>query len=98
MDMAATTASPLHDLTAFQRDILVVVERQAEPCGLDIKHALEAAWDSQEIHHGRLYPNLDDLVTKGLIKKGNKDRRTNQYSLSARGQRELESDRNWRSA
>jgi len=45
---------------------------------------------AQEIHHGRLYPNLDTLVEKGLVEKGEKDRRTNVYTLTRRGRREWE--------
>jgi DNA-binding PadR family transcriptional regulator len=45
------------------------------------------------IHHGRLYPNLDTLVDKGLVEKGQKDRRTNVYSITNRVQRELDARR-----
>jgi DNA-binding PadR family transcriptional regulator len=37
------------------------------------------------INHGRLYPNLDTLVEKGLIEKGERDRRTNFYRTTRRG-------------
>jgi len=40
-----------------------------EPHGLAIKDELENYYE-KEIHHGRLYPNLDTLVEKGLIEKG----------------------------
>ena len=52
---------------------------------------------SKEIHHGRLYPNLDTLVDKGLVEKGQRDRRTNFYSLTRRGRREIEARREWES-
>jgi DNA-binding PadR family transcriptional regulator len=48
-----------------------------------------------EIHHGRLYPNLDTLVDKGLVEKGEKDRRTNVYTLTRRGRREIQDRRAW---
>lgn len=48
-----------------------------------------------EIHHGRLYPNLDTLVEKGLVNKGELDRRTKFYELTKRGRRELEARREW---
>ena len=44
---------------------------------------------------GRLYPNLDTLVEKGLVEKGEKDRRTNVYTVTKCGQRELEARRDW---
>jgi len=44
---------------------------------------------------GRLYPNLDTLVQKGLVKKGDKDCRANAYTVTKRGQRVLEARRDW---
>ena len=44
---------------------------------------------------GRLYPNLDTLVEKGLVKKGEKDHRTNVYTVTKCGQRVLEAWRDW---
>jgi len=64
------------------------------PPGVDIAEELEGYYD-REIHHGRLYPNLDTLVGKGLIDQGERDRRTNYHTLSRRGRRELESRREW---
>lgn len=84
----------MHDLTGFQRDLLYVVNGLDEPHGLGIKEELEGYYD-KEIHHGRLYPNLDTLVDKGLIEKSEKDRRTNIYTLTRRGQREIEARRDW---
>ena len=59
-----------------------------------IKEQLEDYYEG-EIHHGRLYPNLDTLVDKGLVEKGQKDRRTNVYSITRRGAREIEARREW---
>lgn len=78
----------MQDLTAFQRDVLFVIAGHDEPHGLAIKEALDDYY-TEEINHGRLYPNLDTLVEKGLVEKGEKDRRTNEYQLSDRGQREI---------
>ena len=84
----------MHDLTGFQRDLLYVIAGQDEPHGLAVKEELEEYYD-QEIHHGRLYPNLDAVVDKGLVEKGELDRRTNYYVLTQRGERELEARREW---
>jgi PadR family transcriptional regulator PadR len=84
----------MYDLTGFQRDLLYVVAGQDEPHGLAIKDELEDYYE-KEIHHGRLYPNLDTLVDKGLLEKGEQDRRTNYYIVTTRGQRELEARRDW---
>jgi DNA-binding PadR family transcriptional regulator len=86
----------LHDLTGFQRDLLRAIEKLENPHGLGIKQALEADYGGEvELQHGRLYPNLDELVDKGLVNKGQKDRRTNSYTLSQRGKRELDRYRDW---
>jgi len=84
----------MDDLTGFQRDLLVVTAGMDEPNGLDIKDELEDYYESP-INHGRLYPNLDTLVDKGLVEKGQRDERTNIYQLTDRGQRELEARRSW---
>jgi len=84
----------MHDLTGFQRDLLFAIAGLDDPHGLAIKEELEDYYE-KEIHHGRLYPNLDTLVDKGLIEKGELDRRTNYYTLTSRGDRELESRREW---
>ncbi|MEF8774479.1 MAG: PadR family transcriptional regulator [Halobacteriales archaeon] len=84
----------MYDLTGFQRDCLYVIAGVEEPHGLAIKEELEDYYES-EVHHGRLYPNLDELVEKGLVEKGQKDRRTNVYSLTERGRRELDARREW---
>ena len=84
----------MHDLTGFQRDLLYVIAGLDDPHGLAIKEELEEYYQ-KEIHHGRLYPNLDTLVEKGLVEKGEVDRRTNYYALTRRGRRELNDRREW---
>jgi len=84
----------MYDLTGFQRDLLYVINGLDEPHSLAIKEELENYYE-KDIHHGRLYPNLDTLVDKGLVEKGQVDRRTNYYTLTRRGQREIEARRAW---
>ncbi|MFB6157338.1 MAG: PadR family transcriptional regulator [Haloferacaceae archaeon] len=84
----------MHDLTGFQRDLLYVIAGLDDPHGLAIKDELEGYYQ-KEVHHGRLYPNLDTLVEKGLVEKGEVDRRTNYYALTRRGERELNDRREW---
>lgn len=84
----------MHDLTAFQRDILYVVAGLDNPHGLAIKDELENYYD-KEVNHGRLYPNLDTLVERGFMKKGQIDRRTNSYALTESGKALIENRRGW---
>lgn len=84
----------MHDMTGFQRDCLYIIGGLEAPHGLAIKDALDEYYDT-EIHHGRLYPNLDTLVEKGFVEKGQHDRRTNVYTLTRRGQREIEARQDW---
>ena len=84
----------MDDLTGFQCDLLYVVAGLEQPHGLAIKDELEDYYD-KEIHHGRLYPNLDTLVEKGLVNKGTRDGRTNDYTLTRPGPRELDARREW---
>jgi len=84
----------MYDLTGFQRDLLYVVAGQDKPHGLAVKDELEEYYEA-EIQHGRLYPNLDTLVEKGLVEKGEQDRRTNYYTVTRRGQREIDARREW---
>lgn len=79
----------MHELTGFQRDILFVIAGLDGPHGLAIKDELDSYYAS-EINHGRLYPNIDILVEAGLVNK-----RTNIYTLKAKGQEEIEARKEW---
>jgi DNA-binding PadR family transcriptional regulator len=84
----------LFSLTGFQRDLLYVISGMDHASGRAIMEELEAD-TGQEITRGRLYPNLDALVTEGLVRKGQVDRRTNYYSLSEEGWESLADRRHW---
>jgi len=73
--------SSFADLTAFQRDILRLLDREDHRKGTAIRSGLEAYY-GVDVNHGRLYPNLDQLVEKGLIEKSERNRRTNDYALT----------------
>jgi DNA-binding PadR family transcriptional regulator len=75
------------ELTAFQQNILTILAEEAR-YGLAIKRELETYYDD-EVNHGRLYPNLDDLVEMDLVEKSELDKRTNQYALTAEGYQAL---------
>ena len=78
-----TASNRARDLTAFQQNILVILSEEAM-YGLAIKRQLEEYY-GEEINHGRLYPNLDNLVDKSLLEKSELDKRTNQYELTEEG-------------
>lgn len=86
----------MHDLTAFQRDLLVVIAGidEQHPHGLAIKDALDEYYDTP-IQHGHLYPNLDTLAEQGFIEKGELDKRSNYYALTDRGWRNLTTRYQW---
>lgn len=84
----------MNELTGFQRDLLYVVDGLGNPHGLAIKDELDDYYDT-EVHHGRLYPNLNTLVEKGLVEKGEKDKRTNVYVITDKGRRKLDARREW---
>ena len=76
-------------LRGFQRDCLTDLARleqlnSEKLHGLKIKDLLEAT-GGEDVQHGRLYPNLDELVDMGLVWKKQYDRRTNQYGLTGVG-------------
>lgn len=87
-------ADGMNDLTGFQRDLLYVIAGADKPSGQDIKSEIERYYSS-EIDHGRLYPNLDTLVNKGLVEKGELDRRTNYYAITEAGEQAIRERQDW---
>ncbi|MFC6962847.1 PadR family transcriptional regulator [Halocatena marina] len=85
--------SVVPELTAFQLRILTILSEEAR-YGLAIKRELEAYYDS-EVNHGRLYPNLDDLVEMGLVEKSELDKRTNEYALTENGHDAIITQLSW---
>lgn len=84
----------MHDLTGFQRDLLYVIAGSDRPSGQSVKEEVEKYYSS-EINHGRLYPNLDTLVNKELVEKGQLDRRTNYYAITEAGHQRIRERREW---
>jgi DNA-binding PadR family transcriptional regulator len=83
----------MFDLTGFQRDLLYVIAGADRPSGQQIKESISE--DVGEVNHGRLYPNLDTLVERGFVNKGQHDRRTNYYQLSDEGRTAISERREW---
>jgi len=87
----------LFELTAFQRDLLFIAASLDQPSGQDIKEKFEVETTS-EINRGNIYPNLDDLVGAGYLKKESLDRRTNCYILTQQGHNRLQQRHEWEQA
>lgn len=81
-------------LTGFQRDLLYVIAGLDAPHGLAVKNKIEEYYE-KELNHGRLYPNLDTLVEKGLVEKDQRDRRTNEYTTTPHGISEIDARIDW---
>ena len=77
------------DLNASKRDLLVEIYQMDQPSGQDIRDRMEAE-HGEDVKHGRLYPNLDDLVDYGLIDKGEQNLRSNYYQITNDGRRLVE--------
>ena len=84
----------MEELTKFQRDLMFVMASVDGQKGLEIKERLEQFYDT-EIHHGRLYPNLDDLTERGYVEKGTLDDRSNSYNLTQQGEDAIEALQEW---
>ncbi|GKZ16369.1 PadR family transcriptional regulator [Haladaptatus sp. T7] len=82
------------DLTAFQQNVLIVLSEESR-YGLAIKRELEDYYD-EEVNHGRLYPNLDTLIERGLVEKSELDKRTNEYAITDDGIAVLLDSFEWR--
>lgn len=78
------TCNDFDQYTQFQFDLLAAIAQNPGCRGTRIKEVLEGLYGN-EVHHGRMYPNLNDLVEAGLVEKGTIDRRTNSYELTDEG-------------
>ncbi|WP_276257176.1 PadR family transcriptional regulator [Halomontanus rarus] len=95
--MAATDRSAPQTATrlnGFQRDLLFVLAKTGPENGQSIRSELQPEYEN-EIHHARLYANLDKLVDRGLVEKGEIDGRTNEYELTSEGRRVLTERHEW---
>jgi DNA-binding PadR family transcriptional regulator len=81
------------DLTAFQLKILFVLAEEPR-YGLAVKRELQTYYD-EEVNHGRLYPNLNELIGLGLVEKRELDKRTNEYSLTEDGFGTIREELDW---
>ena len=86
-DTKESTANDARNCSEFQQTILGILAEEGR-YGLAIKRALEDYYDA-EVNHGRMYPNLDDLVEMGFVEKSELDKRTNLYKITDLGREAL---------
>lgn len=93
-DSSAIDTSEFAELTGFQRDALIAIAGLDGGIGLKIKERLDAYYD-EPVNHGRLYPNLDELVEGGYVEKFAIDDRSNGYELTDHGRQHLAERLRW---
>jgi len=84
----------MNDLSSFQRDMLYCIAGTDEPYGMQIGRELDN-YTPSDVNYGRLYPNLNELVEKGLLEKRPKNDRANLYTLTALGADLIKQRRQW---
>lgn len=84
----------MKDLSAFQRDLLLVINKLERPSGQAVKEELEIYYE-ESVTTGRLYSNLDTLVEKDYLVKGAANRRTNYYELTEKATSALAKRMRW---
>ena len=84
----------MDEMTALQRDILILLQGLQPASGVRIQTELEAYYGS-EVFGGRLYPALDNLVECGYLEKSERDGRTNKYALTVRGRKAIQDRYDW---
>lgn len=87
-------SSEFAELTGFKRDLLILIGGLQTPKGTEIMEELEGYYD-ENVNHGRLYPNLDDLVDNGYVEKISLNARSNGYNLTDKGTALLENRQRW---
>ncbi|MFC4986895.1 helix-turn-helix transcriptional regulator [Saliphagus infecundisoli] len=68
----------MDELSAIQRDLLVVLTGFDGPSGQLLKAELEEYYQT-ELNNSHLYSNLERLIEAGFVEKGEQDGRTNFY-------------------
>ncbi|EMA25646.1 helix-turn-helix transcriptional regulator [Haloarcula argentinensis] len=84
----------MNDLNNTERDMLTVIAGLDAPMGTEITAELEEYYDT-EVTAGRIYPQLDAMIEKGLIRKEDKNGLANEYYLTKRRVRDLQAHREW---
>lgn len=94
--LAAEDRTPATQLSQFQVHILAAVnyfERAEDepPIGLDVMQLLECFYGGP-LHHGRFYPNVQELEDENLLKRERKDNRSKHVRLTDAGRQTLDAE------
>ncbi|WP_336036855.1 PadR family transcriptional regulator [Halobacterium yunchengense] len=73
------------DLTALQRDVLFAVAGRDSPNGQEVRRELVET-QGRDVLSGHIYIDLGTLVDAGLVEKGARDGRSNEYALTTDGE------------
>lgn len=85
----------MENLSSFRRDIVAILGARGPCSGVELKQMLEQRKEKQ-IHHSRLYENLDDLHEMGYIEiETDTGGRENENRLLPLGRRELSRHYEW---
>lgn len=87
-DGSGLTTARFADLSALQRDLLLLLAWSQPSTGAGLKTDL-ASQQGESVPDPTVYKNLDKLVERGLVEKDirHQDGRSNSYSLTDRGRR-----------
>jgi len=72
---------------------VLILERLQSRCDND--SVTPSEYYDTEVTAGRIYPQLDAMIEKGLIRKEDKNGLANEYYLTKRGVRDLQAHREW---
>lgn len=90
-----SSQAPLSELTAFQRDVLVMVAANEGANGSELCRQLTDAY-GEEITNPRFYPATNGLIDRGLVEKRKSDGPVNSYWLTETGWDAATADSDWR--
>ena len=91
----STSCSEMLNLPHIERDALYIIAGLEEATGDRIHQHLNRYYE-QDRAESRVYNSLDNLASKELVEKSQKNRRTNLSSITRSGIQALEDHRHWK--
>ncbi len=82
--------NPFSELASFQRDIIIVLGNMNKIVSAnEISKNLAEMYDTDKIHSGRLYPNLNTVISEGFVERQLHDKRIEMYKITPKGMKAL---------